>query len=360
LFVIINNVSKGRCMSWETQERQDHGWFGHGAGPDEEKEADPAEPGSLFDPLSVGQRVDYASGSVVAHSPRDQRSQWGARVSGANRESLKTAFAVWYGASKLSRDTFHQQLLDPNTNDETVDRLRSAAKGIVEARTYAQLNDAGENLATAAQTIGLDRWPRFLGNAERRAVAAVSDGAIPGVVKASATGTDMGTGLGIGLGLVLLIPFFKTLNLGPARPSVTPSTPARISPISPTDNKGKTAPKAEPSTGAASDLAPGPGGVVVSDDRRRHILDGDVRGGGHRPGQNVPGKSEFPPDWSDDRIVDAIKSVANDPASSRDPGRYGRIVVNGSRDGVDIEVIVEGDKTTVVSGYPTNRPRNPK
>jgi hypothetical protein len=128
-----------------------------------EKESEPAKPGSLFDPLSVGQRVDYASGSVVVQSPRDQRFRWEARVSGTNRESLKTAVAAWYGASKLSRDTFRQRLLDPNTDDETVDRLRNAAKGIVDARTRAQLSAAGEDLATAAQTIGPDRWPRFIG-----------------------------------------------------------------------------------------------------------------------------------------------------------------------------------------------------
>jgi len=104
----------------------------------------------------------------------------------------------------------------------------------------------------------------------------------------------------------------------------------------------------------------GQGGVVISDDRAKHILDGDATGEGHGPGRNIPGKSEFPPGWSDDRIVDAIKDVANDPASSRAPGRRGRIVVNGSRDGVDIEIIVEGDRTTVVTGYPTNVPRNPK
>lgn len=344
---------------WRYQGRQYHQWFGHGTAPKEEKEAELARPGSLFDPLSVGQRIDYASGSVVARSPRDQRSRWEARVGGTNRDSLKTVIAVLYGASKLSRDTFRQRLLDPNTDDETVDRLRSAGKGIVDAWTHAQLSAAGEDLATAAQAIGLDCWPRFIGDAERRGLAAVSDGAIPGVVKASATGTDTALGA-VGLGLVLLMLALKNQGSGPARPSVTPSTPTSIPPASPKDDKGGSASKAEPSTGTASDLAPGSGGVVVSDDRRKHILDGDATGGGHRPGQNVPGKSEFPPGWSDDHIVDTIKDVANDPTSSRTPGRRGRIVVNGSRDGIDIEVIVEADKTTVVSGYPTNKPRNPK
>ena len=345
---------------WRYQGRQYHQWFGHGIAPQEEKEAVPVKPGSLFDPLSVGQRVDYATGSVVAQSPRDQRSRWETRVGGSNRDSLKTAIAVWYGASTLSHDTFRQRLLDPNTDDATVDRLRAAAKGIVDARTHAQLGAAGEDLASAAQTIGPDRWPRFIGDAERRGVAAVSDGAIPGVVKASATGTDTAAGV-IGLGLVLLTLGLMNQGRGPARSTVTPSTPTSVPPAKPKDDTAGSAPKAEPPAAASPDLTPGPGGVVVSDDRRKHILDGDDNGGeGHGAGRNRPKKSEFPSGWSDDQAIEAIKDVANDPESARRVQENGRIAVNGTRDGVEIEVIIEPDKTTVVTGYPTNLPRNPK
>ena len=341
-------------MSWETQGRQGHGWFGHGTAPDEKKGADPAESGSLFDPLSVGQRVDYASGSVVAHSPRDQRSQWGARIGGANRESLKTALAVWYGASKLDRDTFRQRLLDPNTNDDTVDRLRSAAKGIVEAQTYAQLNAASEDLATAAQTIGVDRWPRFLGDAERRGVAAVSDGAIPGVVKASATGMDMGIGLGAGLGLVLLIPFLKTLNSGLARPSITPTMPSNVPQEKPKDDKSGSTQAAPPTTPEKEpdDLAQ-PGDATLAEDQHKYILDGNGRGGGgHGPGRTTPGKSTFPSDWSDEKTIEAIKEVANDPTSVREPADGGRTAVTGTRDGMKIEVIIGRDRKAIITAYP--------
>lgn len=345
---------------WRYQGRQYHQWFGHGTAPKEEKEAAPAKPGSLFDPLSVGQRVDYASGSVVAHSPRDQRSRWETRVSGGNRESLKTAVAVWYGASKLSRDAFRQRLLDPNTDDDTVDRLRTAAKGIVDARTHAQLSVAGEDLTTAAQEIGPDRWPRFIGDAERRGVAAVSDGAIPGVIKASATGTDTALSA-ITLGLVLLTLALKNQGSGPPRPTVMPSTPTSVPPATPIDETAGNALKAEPPAGMGPDLTPGPGGVVVSDDQRKHILDGDDKGGGgHGPGRNQPNKTEFPSGWSDDQVINAVKDVANDPESSRRVQENGRIAVTGTRDGVEIEVIIEPDKKTVVTGYPTNLPRNPK
>ena len=90
-----------------------------------------------------------------------------------------------------------------------------------------------------------------------------------------------------------------------------------------------------------------------------HVLDGDKTGGGHRSGTGKPGKSEFPSGWSDDRIKGEISDVATDPASSRAPGRGGREVVRGTRGGIDIEVIVEPNGR-IVTGYPTNVPRNPR
>jgi hypothetical protein len=100
--------------------------------------------------------------------------------------------------------------------------------------------------------------------------------------------------------------------------------------------------------------------ALIPEDRRRHILDGDETGGGHRSGQNAPGKSEFPADWSDERIIDAVKSVADDPRSSRKPLGNGRTQVNGTRDGIGIEVIIGRDGETVVTAHPTNTPRNPR
>jgi hypothetical protein len=99
--------------------------------------------------------------------------------------------------------------------------------------------------------------------------------------------------------------------------------------------------------------------IDLTGDRRRHILDGDRTGGGHGHGRNSPGKSEFPPGWSDDQAIDAISDVATDPSSDRQPGKWGRSVVTGTRGGIDIEVVVEPNGK-IVTGYPTNVPRNPR
>jgi hypothetical protein len=96
----------------------------------------------------------------------------------------------------------------------------------------------------------------------------------------------------------------------------------------------------------------------VSPQRRLHILEGDGTGGGHRPGRGIPGKSEFPRGWSDDRIIAAILEVASDPASFRRTEADGRTVVTGTRDGVEIRVVMDRDGRSVVTGYPLNRPRN--
>ncbi len=93
--------------------------------------------------------------------------------------------------------------------------------------------------------------------------------------------------------------------------------------------------------------------------RRRHILDGDRTGGGHRPGTGQPGKSEFPAGRSDDSIMHDISDIATDPTLRSRAGRGGRTITDGTRNGVDIRVIQErnGD---IVTGFPTNTPRNPR
>jgi hypothetical protein len=102
------------------------------------------------------------------------------------------------------------------------------------------------------------------------------------------------------------------------------------------------------------------GQATVSPERRIHILDGDARGGGHRPGTGIPHKSEFPRGWSDNKIIEAIEDVANDPASARRVGADGRTVVTGQRQGVDLRVVIERDGRSIITGYPTNTPRDPR
>jgi hypothetical protein len=95
----------------------------------------------------------------------------------------------------------------------------------------------------------------------------------------------------------------------------------------------------------------------VPPDRRKHILDGDQTGGGHRHGTGKPGKSEFPADWSDDKIISEIEDVANDPSIPAEQ-QGDRSVKVGTRDGIKIRTVADSDGE-IVTGYPINVPKNP-
>lgn len=102
---------------------------------------------------------------------------------------------------------------------------------------------------------------------------------------------------------------------------------------------------------------------LASPTRTSHILDGEVRpngtfGGGHRAGTGFPKKSEFPATWSDAQVMHNISDVATDPALVWRPGaKPGDFWVNGTRDGIDIEVLIRNDE--IWTAYPTNVARNP-
>ena len=102
---------------------------------------------------------------------------------------------------------------------------------------------------------------------------------------------------------------------------------------------------------------------LASPSRTSHILDGEVRpngtfGGGHRSGTGFPKKSEFPSDWSDAQIMHNISDVATDPAIAWRAGvKPGDFWANGTRDGIDIEVLMRNNE--IWTGYPTNVLRNP-
>ncbi len=99
---------------------------------------------------------------------------------------------------------------------------------------------------------------------------------------------------------------------------------------------------------------------LASSQRTTHILTGDATGGGHLfPGG--AGKSAFPQSYSADRVMHQISDVATDPLSSFVTGRGGRTVVNGTRDGIDLRVILGSPREGggIITGFPTNVPRNP-
>ena len=93
----------------------------------------------------------------------------------------------------------------------------------------------------------------------------------------------------------------------------------------------------------------------------KHVLDGDGpnAGGGHRNGTGKPRKSEFPDDWSDEKITGEISDIATDPSIewSKPDGR-GYVQGVGIRNGVEIKVVRDTKSGRIVTGYPLNIGRN--
>ena len=91
-----------------------------------------------------------------------------------------------------------------------------------------------------------------------------------------------------------------------------------------------------------------------------HVLEGDVTGGGHRPGTGYSGKSEFPSSWTDDKIKGEISEIASSPLTKwSKPDNRGYVTGSATRDGVEIKVVYDTKGGRIVTGYPINLDRNP-
>jgi hypothetical protein len=90
---------------------------------------------------------------------------------------------------------------------------------------------------------------------------------------------------------------------------------------------------------------------------RRHIVYGDEddpSSGGHLHGLNRPDKTEFPPDWDEDKIVQEVTSVADDPERVAErPG--GTWLAVGVRDGITIHTFLRHDGS-IATGHPISGP----
>jgi hypothetical protein len=98
--------------------------------------------------------------------------------------------------------------------------------------------------------------------------------------------------------------------------------------------------------------------VDLTGHRNAHILNR------HRAGAGKPGKTEFPSNWDDTRILHQVSDVATDPSLTRVYSKHGSHVV-GTRDGVEIRVNFYPDNHPSYPGristaFPTNTPANPK
>lgn len=97
----------------------------------------------------------------------------------------------------------------------------------------------------------------------------------------------------------------------------------------------------------------------VSQSAEQHILHGDARGGGHLFGTGKPCKSEFPEDWDEEDVISTVSRLAaNDNANWRQE-KNGYYVSEQMQQDVRVRIVMNNDKTEIVTAYPVNVERNP-
>ena len=152
-------------MSWQDQGRQEHGWFGHGTAPERADGSDAAEgaPGTLDQRL-----LAVSNGAIAALSP-PLRKQAEAQYHDGILSRLTEAMTAWVRGSRLDQGAFADRFFGRSADDLVVQNLRDAALGVASATSHAEMREAAEKLADAMKATGLDRWPRFVTDAQARA-----------------------------------------------------------------------------------------------------------------------------------------------------------------------------------------------
>jgi|GEM_PF-2750097 len=153
-------------MSWLDQGRQQHGWFGHGTA---QEATDDGSDDDLFRPDGLSQRISAVVYGAVAALPPALRSRATAPSAAGNLSRLTEVMPAWIDGDRLDQTRFADLFFGRAPDDPVVTDLRSAATSAEMAHSHADLRDATGHLAQAMQTIGLDRWPRFLADAQDRA-----------------------------------------------------------------------------------------------------------------------------------------------------------------------------------------------
>ena len=89
-----------------------------------------------------------------------------------------------------------------------------------------------------------------------------------------------------------------------------------------------------------------------------HILYGDERGGGHLHGTGKPCKSEFPPEWDKQDIIDNVSAIAANDNLNWEEQSNGYHVTEQMVGDIKVRVVLNHDRTRIVTAYPTNVQRN--
>ena len=149
-------------MSWEDQGRQSHGWFGTGTASGEAKDISGGDE-------RLAQRVRAAAYGAIAVLPQALRARAEGQYDAGSLTRLTAVTTAWVRGADLNNSEFAERFFGRAAGDPVVEQLRGAARDIASAASPAGLRAAAVKIAGAMQTVGLDRWQRFLSDAQDRA-----------------------------------------------------------------------------------------------------------------------------------------------------------------------------------------------
>lgn len=109
-----------------------------------------------------------------------------------------------------------------------------------------------------------------------------------------------------------------------------------------------------PMMGTSSQHAP-----QLTEKRREHMLHGDRTGGGHLHGTGAPCKSEFPASWNEDKIVTTVMQMAANDNLGWQQQKNGNYVAEANEGQVRVRVVLNSNRTQIITAYPVNMPLNP-
>lgn len=170
-------------MSWEDQGRQEHGWFGNGTAPPKPKDG---TSGATSTNTSRGDLAAALAYGAIASMPAAQRARAEAALQGRNLAAFREAMLAWMRGTAMRPETFAGLFFGRSADDPVVQALRDSVKLAMTSATPADMAEASGKVAEAMQRVGLDRWSRFIADAQTRA----SDPATEAAIKASIRAPD--------------------------------------------------------------------------------------------------------------------------------------------------------------------------
>ena len=99
--------------------------------------------------------------------------------------------------------------------------------------------------------------------------------------------------------------------------------------------------------------------VILTPERKEHILYGDENGGGHIHGAGKPCKSEFPQDWDAGEIIETTERIAANDNLAWAAQRNGYYVAESNEGDVRVRVVLGPQRQHIITAYPVNVERNP-